>query len=120
MARKLFLLLLLLPVMLPAEPNLFSWKTSVGTLSAASAFDAVSSWRQPEANPLLRNSQGRFGWRGVAVKTGIAAGVVIGQYCAIRRWPKLRKWLTIMNFGWTGVHAGVGARNMSVRGGPGR
>lgn len=85
--------------------------SSVAALTAAHVADTHSSWGKYEANPLLRSSDGRFGLRGAAVKSGIAAGNLTVQTLILRKWPKARKAAAIINFAAAGVIVGIAARN---------
>jgi hypothetical protein len=64
----------------------------------------------PEANPLLA-TDGRMGVKGIAVKVGVAAGLVLVQNWWVRRWPGSRRVWTQINFVMGGTTAAVAARN---------
>ena len=85
--------------------------SSVATLTAAHVADMHSSWGKYEANPLLRSADGRFGMKGVAVKSSIAAGNLTVQTLLLRKWPKARKAAAITNFVVAGVVIGIAVRN---------
>lgn len=88
---------------------------SVALCAAANAADAHSSWRGTEANPLLADGAGRFSHRGLAVKGGIAALNIGVQYIVIRKWPRLSKPLSYLNFTGAAFTGAVAARNYGVR-----
>ena len=73
------------------------WKASLAMLAASSIVDAHSSWGRSEANPLLRGSNGRFGWQGVAIKAAIFGGVVGAQYFLLKKNPSAEKYGTVTN-----------------------
>ena len=60
------------------------WLVSIPVFIAANVLDASSSWDKPEANTLLKGSAGRFDGRSVALKFGIAGGMIAGEYSLIR------------------------------------
>ena len=87
------------------------WWISVAALGVASILDAQSSWGRQELNPLLRSSDGRFGARGVVVKTSIMGGITVLEWLGLRRDRKLAAPLAVGNASvaaWTG---GVAIRN---------
>lgn len=79
--------------------------------ATASALDGWSSWRQPEANRLLRSSDGRFGWQGVGIKTAIFGGNALVSVLIVRKWPRYRRAITVANWISAGVYLGVVASN---------
>ena len=109
MTKRLAILLFLCLSLMAWDRPLY-W-SSVATVTAAQTLDAHSSWGKYEANPLLRSPDGRFGVRGVAVKSGIVAGSLTVQVLLLRKWPKARKVATITNFVLSGVMVGIAARN---------
>ncbi len=90
------------------------WLTSIAAMTAGSAADAFSSWHKQEANGLLASSNGTFGAKGVAVKAGIGAAVLVPQIIFRKR----RDWHTafaVSNFAEAGIYAGVTAHNLTVK-----
>ena len=87
------------------------YPASVTTFAAAQVLDVHSAWRKYEANPLLRSPDGRFGVRGVTIKSGIAAGNLTVQTLILRKWPKARKAAAVIYFAAAGMIVGVAARN---------
>jgi hypothetical protein len=79
------------------------WKASLAMLAASSAADAASSWGRLEANPLLRSSNGRFGWHGIALKAAIFGGVAGAQYLLLKKNPGAEKWGAATNIVLSGV-----------------
>ena len=95
---------------LAAQDRPLYW-ASVAAVTAANVADVHSSLGKLEANPLLRSADGRFGSRGVTIKSGIAAGNIGVQALILRRWPKARKAAAIANFIAAGALVAVAARN---------
>ncbi|MBI3682833.1 MAG: hypothetical protein HY235_20870 [Acidobacteria bacterium] len=93
------------------------WKISVVVLAAATSVDAYSSWGSLEANPVLRNGNGRFGSQGVALKALIFGGTVGAQYLLLKSHPKSEKYGTLTNFALAGVLGAAAASNFQ-RGAP--
>jgi len=60
------------------------WLVSIPVFIAANVLDASSSWGKPEANRVLQGTAGRFDGRSVALKFGIAGGMIAGEYSLIR------------------------------------
>ena len=90
------------------------WKVSVGALAGGSALDSASSWQQYEANPLLRGADGRFGDRGLVIKSGVVIGLVAIQYIVVRRCPKAAKIFAVVNFSMGATYTGVAVRNLRM------
>jgi hypothetical protein len=99
----------------PAETpklDLRLWKASAATLAATSALDVFSSWGKCcERNRLLASSDGRFGGRAVAIKSGALGGQLLLQYFVVRRSPKLAKVLGFVNFAGAGAVTAVAIHN---------
>lgn len=76
----------------------------------SSALDIHSSWSKLESNTILRNSNNRFGWKGLTIKSTVLGGILYTQY----KIPQHKKlWLAI-NYIATGVIVGVAIRNYRV------
>jgi hypothetical protein len=89
------------------------WLTSIAAMTAGTAADAYSSWHKQESNSLLASSNGTFGAKGVTIKAGIGAAVLVPQIIFRRR----HDWHTafaISNFAEAGIFAGVTAHNLTV------
>lgn len=72
--------------------------------------DVHSSWGRFEVNPILANSQGQFGTKGVAIKGAVLSGWFIVQ----RRFNKAGrhdKTYTITNFATSALIGGVVVHN---------
>jgi hypothetical protein len=63
------------------------WKASVAAVVVASVVDVHSSWGKQEANPVLASGDGRFGARGVAIKSLITGGALGAQWLLLRKKP---------------------------------
>jgi hypothetical protein len=88
------------------------WLLSAAVLIAASFADAHTSLGRPEANPLLRNSQGGFsGARAVALKSAAVGGTLALQICLTRSRPELRRTSSYVNFGAAAALAAAAAHN---------
>jgi hypothetical protein len=90
------------------------WITSIVAMTAGTAADAYSSWHKQESNSVLASSNGTFGTKGVAIKAGIAGGVLIPQIV----FRKHRDWylaFAVSNFAEAGIFAGATAHNWNVK-----
>jgi len=87
------------------------WWASVATLVGSSLLDAHSSWNRLEANPLLQDPTGRFSSRGLALKLGIAGGLVATQYLLLRHNPRAERYATVLNFGVSAAFTAAAVRN---------
>lgn len=90
------------------------WMTSIAAMAAGTAADAYSSWHKRESNSLLASSNGTFGEKGVAIKAGIAAGVLTPQIL----FRKHRDWhlaFAVSNFAEAGIFAGATVHNLNVK-----
>ena len=92
-----------------------AWKRSVYVLAASQVADAASSWNQPELNPVLAGRDGRFAWRGAAIKGGAVAGSIALQAYIVRKRPRAAKWLSRVNFATSGVTFSVAVYNFGRR-----
>jgi hypothetical protein len=90
------------------------WLASVAALAGASVLDAHSSWGKRELNPLLRGSDGRFGARGLAIKSSLTGGCVLLQWLLLRRDGEGEKAAAVIN---SAIAAGLTAaaiRNLRI------
>ncbi len=55
------------------------WISSMLAMAAATGMDTGSSWGKREGNSLLASSDGTFGAKGLSIKAGVAAGVILPQ-----------------------------------------
>jgi hypothetical protein len=93
------------------------WKWSMVALVACTAFDSATSVNNPEGNPMLRSSNGQFGYRGLLLKSAMASGTIAFELRFSRR-PHMYKPLAIFNFVQAGVFGGAAAYNSTFFGKP--
>lgn len=89
------------------------WIASMLAMVAASGLDAETSWGKQEANGLLASSNGTFGAKGVSIKAGVAAAIVIPQIL-FRKHKDLRVKFAVANFAGAGVFTGVAIHNLGI------
>ena len=90
------------------------WIASMIAMAAGTAVDAYSSWHKQEGNSLLASSNGTFGGKGVAIKAGIAAGVLTPQLI-FRKHHDWHLAFAISNFAEAGIFAGAAAHNFTLK-----
>lgn len=78
---------------------------------ASMAADAASSWQREELNPILQSTDKRFNGKGLAIKSAITGGVLTGEWAVLKKWPSLKKPVTVGNFCLSGIMIGVAIRN---------
>ncbi len=89
------------------------WVISMTAVAAATSFDAASSWGKLESNSLLASSDGRFGAKGLSIKAGVAAGVIIPEIL-FRKHKDLKTKFAIGNFAEAAVFTGAGIHNLGI------
>jgi hypothetical protein len=89
------------------------WAASIAAMAAGTSADAVSSWDKREGNSLLASSNGMFGARGVGIKAGIAAGVLLPQII-LRKHKELRTAFVLGNLTEAGVFTGAAIHNFRL------
>jgi hypothetical protein len=87
------------------------WRWSLVALIGATAFDAGTSMNNPEANPLLRSSSGRFGYRGLLLKSSLATATVAFEFHFGRTTHGYKRF-AILNFIEAGAFVGAGIHNL--------
>ncbi len=90
------------------------WIASIAAMTAGTAADAYSSWHKRESNSLLASADGTFGAKGVAIKAGIASGVLVPQIL----FRKHRDWhlaFAASNFAEAGIFAAATAHNVAIK-----
>jgi hypothetical protein len=109
------------PEQISPLPSFKLWSISTVVLSGAIGADAISSIRlngNPnlrETNSLLASSSGQFeSRRAVAIQAGLAAAVLIPEYLLIRKYPKIAKPLSYVNFGLTAIPAHAAIHNFGL------
>ncbi|MBV9154806.1 MAG: hypothetical protein JO097_00985 [Acidobacteriaceae bacterium] len=90
------------------------WITSMFAAAGASSLDAYTSWGKHESNPLLASSNGTFGTKGVVLKAGIAATVLVPQIL-LRKHREMKGLFASGNLGEAAIFSGVAVHNMGVR-----
>ncbi len=106
----------------PEPPrNIRVWRVSVLTFVAANAFDYASSAALRgtpglhEANVLEANANGQYALgRGAAFKIGATCAVVVPEYLLIRKYPKMAKLFSYINFGSSAAPIWAGSHNLSL------
>ena len=99
----------------PAHRKL--WWISVSALIAANILDGASSSGAYEANPLLRDSQGRFSLgKATAVKSSVWGTALLVEWLVIRKSPQKEfgRPIAAINFGAAGVVAGASLKNFQL------
>ena len=82
-------------------------------LAGASALDAATSFGKQEGNSLLASPNGTFGAKGLGLKAGIAASVLVPEIL-LRRHRNLRGPLTAVNFGDAAFFSVIAAHNLRI------
>ena len=97
----------------PSSRAFYRW--SVAILAASSAADVASSWRRPEANPMLATPGSTFGAGSVAIKLGLVGTSYLLERVVLRHRPDLSRRVAWLNFGIAGVQGAVVRHNISLR-----
>jgi hypothetical protein len=87
----------------------------VAILAASSAADVASSWRRPEANPVVAGPGSTFGGGSVAIKLGLVGSSFLLEHLVLRHRPDLYRRVAWLNFGIAGAQGAVVQHNMSLR-----
>ena len=82
-------------------------------MAAGTGADAATSWHKRESNGLLASSDGTFGAKGLAIKAGLAAGLLVPQIL-FRKHTDLRTAFTVGNFAQAGIFTGVAIHNAGI------
>jgi len=99
----------------PVDSGRNAWRRSLLPLVASQALDAGSSWGMRELNPVLANSNGRFGAQATAVKFG-AVGAFIGiEYLLVKKYPRTAHVFAKLNWAGAVVTTGFAAHNFAIR-----
>jgi hypothetical protein len=96
-------------------PGRTFYRRSVAILAASSAADVASSWRRPEANPVVAGPGSSFGAGSVAIKLGLVASSFLLERLILRNRPDLYRHVAWMNFGIAGAQGAVVRHNISLR-----
>lgn len=92
--------------------RLYLW--SIAALSAGNAADAASSWRRPEANPVLAPPGATFGTQSLLLKSGLVGASLLLERWALHHNPRLYKSFAWINITVGGGLGAVAARNASL------
>lgn len=90
------------------------WIASIFAAAGSTALDAATSWGKTEKNSLLASPDGTFGAKGLSIKAGLAAAVLIPQIC-LRKHKDLKGAFALGNFAEAGIFAGTAVHNLQVR-----
>ena len=86
-----------------------NWNISVAFFVGANVMDTMSSRGAFETNPVL--GRGPFGMRQVAIKGGIASGLILAERLILRKHPETRHVWTWVNYGTGAAITAVAVRN---------
>ena len=89
------------------------WITSIFAAVGGTSADAASSWGKRESNSLLASSNGAFGAKGLGIKAGVTAAVIIPQIC-LRKRRELKRVFTVGNFGEAAIYSGAAIHNLKL------
>ncbi len=89
------------------------WIASMVAAVGGTSLDAATSWGKLEGNSLLASSNGTFGAKGLGIKAGLAAAVIIPQIC-LRKHRELKGVFVFGNFAEAGIFAGTAVHNLQV------
>lgn len=99
---------------LPQPKTSKLWVTSMLAFAGGTTLDGISSWHQRESNPILSSANGTFEMRGVLIKAGLAAFVLVPQLIHPPKDDKTRKIMEVINFADAAVYTGVAMHNYSM------
>jgi len=89
-----------------------TWNISVAFFAGAQLMDTMSSRGGIETNPVL--GRGLFGTRQIAIKGGIASGVILAERIILRKHPDTRRFWTWANYGTGAAITAVAVRNWNL------
>ncbi len=90
------------------------WIASMVAAVAGSGLDAGTSWGKRESNSLLASSNGTFGAKGLSIKAGMAAIVIVPQIW-MRKRNEMKKVFLFANFGEASIFTGAAIHNLGIR-----
>jgi hypothetical protein len=97
----------------PQGRAVYRW--SVALLAASGAADVASSWRRPQANPVVAGPGSTFGAGSVAIKLGLMGSSFLLERLVLQHRPDLYRRIAWLNFGIAGAQAAVVRHNISLR-----
>ena len=121
MFRSLSILLIFLAVSAQAEAASNKWrkvwKLSLVVMASANFADAASSYGHIETNPILASANGRFGRKGLALKVGVGAGLVVVEFLLHHKRPvfEVERAAAIVNFAVAGGFSAAAIHNIHNR-----
>ena len=89
------------------------WIASMLAVAASTSMDAATSFGKHEGNSTLASADGTFGARGVAIKAGMLAAVIVPEL-AFCHHKNLKSKFAIGNFIEAGTFTGVSIHNLGV------
>ena len=87
------------------------WRISATVLGAITIADVQSSYGRREANPFLQSSNGRFGSRGIALKSAVVGGAIAAQWLMLNKHPDAAGYAAAANFAASAATGAIVARN---------
>jgi hypothetical protein len=113
----LFLALSCVLVAQSSQPSRWWVRGPVLAHLGAAGLDALSSWKQPEANGMYRQQSGPFAGRfyttGAARMAGFTIGLTSASEILSALKPRWRRAIGVLNLGAAGAHGGASAYNLS-------
>ena len=91
------------------------WIASIFAMTAGTAADAATSWHKRESNSLLASSNGTLGGKGLAIKGGVAAGMLAPQLI-FRKHHEWHTAFSVGNFAEAGIYTGTSIHNLNTSG----
>ncbi|HEX4810912.1 MAG TPA: hypothetical protein VH325_18385 [Bryobacteraceae bacterium] len=88
------------------------WIASMLAMVGATSLDAGTSWGKREANGFLASSDGTFGAKGLGIKAGMAAGVILPEI--LLRHKDLKSKFAVGNFAEAAIFTGVSVHNLRI------
>jgi hypothetical protein len=89
------------------------WVVTLVAVAASTSMDAATSWGKREGNGFLASSDGTFGARGLGIKAGMLAGVIVPQLI-FRHHKELKAKFVVGNLIEAGIFTGVSIHNLGV------
>ena len=68
-----------------------------------------------ELNPMLANSEGRFGAKAAGIKIGSSAGILALEYFVIRRHPGAARVFSKLNWAGAAVTSSFAVHNYAIK-----
>jgi hypothetical protein len=97
----------------PRGRSFYRW--SVAILAASGVADVASSWRRPEANPVVAATGSTFGAGSVAIKVGLVGSSFLLEHLVLRHRPDLYRHLAWLNLAIAGAQGAIVEHNVSLR-----